>query len=278
MADYFLFSLHRSCTWGRRRACRRLWYAHNFGDACVWTSKMWGRDDTFVAYMHAYLDASMAHINPLLSIACTEQTLGGAFRLIKIYAEDYMRMQLTDDCEACWSLHSFGIKRRSPRILHQSTRSQVNVCCNTLQFLLRMLWTCNRSSEERSGALFNGRTRSGCRVLHLFGRANSMLSLQFYCLAYHELATGRWGAIWNPICQEDRPVGEHPGTPSPGEDLETPPRLAPIRTRISMLSGIAHAAYLLPCRSRICNRSLGERFGASPTREGLRDTIAPCTY
>jgi hypothetical protein len=122
MADYFLFSLHRSCTWGRRRACRRIWYAHNFGDACVWTSKMWGRDDTFVAYMHAYLDASMAHINPLLSIACTEQTLGGAFRLIKIYTEDYMRMQLTGDCEACWSLHSFGIKRRSPRILHQSTR------------------------------------------------------------------------------------------------------------------------------------------------------------
>jgi hypothetical protein len=58
------------------------------------------------------------------------------------------------------------------------------------------------------------------------------------------------GAIWNPIYQEDTPSGEHPGAPSPGEDLGTPPRLAPTRMRISMLLGIAHAAYLLPCRSR----------------------------
>ncbi len=249
MADYF-FSLHRSSTWGRRRACRRIWYAHNFGDACVWTSKMWGRDDTFVAYMHAYLDASMAHINPLLSIACTEQTLRGAFRLIKIYAEDYMRMQLTGDCEACWSLHSFGIKRRNPRILHQSTRSQINACCNALHFLLCMLWTCNRSSEERSGALFNGRTWRGCRVLHLFGRATQCCLCTSTASHITNLQQVVGGVIWNPIYQEDTPLGEHPGAPSLGEDLETSPRLAPTRMRISMLLGIAHAAYLLPCRSR----------------------------
>lgn len=137
-----------------------------------------------------------------------------------------------------------------------------------------MLWTCNRSSEERSGALFNGRTWRGCRVLHLFGRANSMLSLHIYCLAYHELATGRWGSNLEPYLPGGHTFG--------GASWSSIARGRLGDTTASCTYSDAHLNALRHCTRGISAAlqitvSLGERFGASPTREGLGDTIPRCS-
>lgn len=82
------------------------------------------------------------------------------------------------------------------------------------------------------------------------------------------------GAIWNPIYQEDTPSGEHPGAPIARGRLGD--------TTASCTYSDAHLNALRHCTRGISAAlqitvSLGERFGASPTREGLGDTIPRCS-